>query len=170
MKSTQAWGWLAAGVLALGLNGMYQDGGADWAHHAVNQVMVRISNRTEGILALAAGRADWFMAKAETVAERDQRASCPFATAAARFQAGIDRAQSRFYGFEAISDRAEARLARLEADRARVQARVAARVACVRMTSALFNPVVCPRVRVSIPQVRISIPEVRVETASLQDE
>ena len=38
MKNTQAWGWLAAGVLALGLNGMYQDGGAAWAQRVVNQV------------------------------------------------------------------------------------------------------------------------------------
>jgi hypothetical protein len=41
MKNAQAWGWLAAGVLALGLNGIYQDGGAAWAHRAVTQVMAR---------------------------------------------------------------------------------------------------------------------------------
>ncbi len=35
MKTTQGWGWLAAGVLALGLNGIYQDGGAAWAHRIV---------------------------------------------------------------------------------------------------------------------------------------
>ena len=32
MRSDKAWYWLAAGVLALGLNGAYQDGQIDWAH------------------------------------------------------------------------------------------------------------------------------------------
>lgn len=32
MRSEKAWVWLAAGVMALGLNGMYQDGQLGWAH------------------------------------------------------------------------------------------------------------------------------------------
>jgi hypothetical protein len=32
MRSENAWVWLAAGVMALGLNGMYQDGQLGWAH------------------------------------------------------------------------------------------------------------------------------------------
>ncbi|HMK23438.1 MAG TPA: hypothetical protein VK466_13975 [Terriglobales bacterium] len=32
MRSEKAWVWLAAGVVALGLNGMYQDGQMGWAH------------------------------------------------------------------------------------------------------------------------------------------
>jgi len=32
MRSEKAWYWLAAGVLALGLNGAYQDGQLGWAH------------------------------------------------------------------------------------------------------------------------------------------
>lgn len=32
MASEKAWYWLAAGVLALGLNGAYQDGQFGWAH------------------------------------------------------------------------------------------------------------------------------------------
>jgi len=139
MKSTQAWGWLAAGVLALGLNGIYHDGGAAWAHRAVNQVMARISDQTDGVLALASGRADWFMAKAEKVTARDETAPCRFATAVARFQTRIARTQSRFAGFEAISDKGEARLARLEAVQARVQAQVAARIARVRMGAGCFQ-------------------------------
>ena len=31
MTSNRAWYWLAAGVLALGLNGAYQDGEFSWA-------------------------------------------------------------------------------------------------------------------------------------------
>ena len=32
MRTDKAWYWLAAGVLALGLNGAYQDGQLGWAH------------------------------------------------------------------------------------------------------------------------------------------
>ena len=33
MGAEKAWVWLSAGVLALGLNGMYQDGQLGWAHN-----------------------------------------------------------------------------------------------------------------------------------------
>ena len=35
---TQAWGWLAAAVLAAGLNSSYHDGGLQWAHEIVGSV------------------------------------------------------------------------------------------------------------------------------------
>jgi hypothetical protein len=93
MKSTQAWGWLAAGVLALGLNGIYQDGGAAWAHRAVHRVIARIGAPTEGVLALASGHAERFMATSRLVAARDETASCRLATAMARAQTKMARAQ-----------------------------------------------------------------------------
>src|SRR5215468_6038 len=37
MASEKAWYWLAAGVLALGLNGAYQDGQFEWVHGLVNR-------------------------------------------------------------------------------------------------------------------------------------
>ncbi len=43
MKTTQGWGWLTAGVLALGLNGIYHDGGAAWAHRIATGLL---SSRT----------------------------------------------------------------------------------------------------------------------------
>jgi len=46
MKTTQGWGWLAAGVLALGLNGFYQDGGAAWAHRIMDHVTARVADRS----------------------------------------------------------------------------------------------------------------------------
>ncbi|MFZ0201912.1 MAG: hypothetical protein WB523_14855 [Candidatus Sulfotelmatobacter sp.] len=148
MKSTQAWGWLAAGVLALGLNGVYQDGGAAWANRAVRQVMARINEPTEGVLALASGHADWFVAKSRQVVARNQAASCHLAATVARL--------------EAMSARQEARFARMGANRARVDVQVER----MRITSA-FDPVDCPRLRVSIPNVRISVPGVHVETVGL---
>jgi len=91
MKTTQAWGWLAAGVLALGLNGIYQDGGAEWVHRNVDGAIARIADRSEAVLALAAGRADWFAAKAGVLGVRNETASCRVASAMARFQTKIAR-------------------------------------------------------------------------------
>ena len=167
MKSTrtQAWGWLAAGVLALGLNGIYQDGGAAWIQRNVGQVIARIADRSEGVLALATGRADWFLAKANLLAARNGTASCRMATAMARAQAKMARAESGMASLEAMSARGEAAMARMEANRARIEVRVA-RVG--------FSPVDfdagtirvrCPRVRVEIPQV--SIP--RIPTVHIPD-
>jgi hypothetical protein len=170
MKNTQAWGWLVAGVLALGLNGFYQDGGAAWAHRAVNGVKARIGDRSEAVIALATGRADWFMAKAETAAARQETASCRLATAMARVQTRMARGQSGMTRFEAMSAREEATLARLEANRARVEAQMAR----VRFSPAVFNPggisVTCPRVRVNVPRISVPempmvrVPEIHVET------
>src|SRR5271155_2502285 len=91
MKSLQGWGWLVAGVLALGLNGIYHDGGADWARRAVSPVVDRIVDRTEPVLALAAGRADWFATKTNLLLARKETASCRFATVVARFQTSLLR-------------------------------------------------------------------------------
>lgn len=179
MKSTQAWGWLVAGVMALGLNGFYQDGGAVWAHRAVGQVFASVTDQVEPVLALAAGRADWFAAQTNMLAGREETASCRFATSLARLQTPllrtsfaqtpllqgrINRAQGGLARFEALSAREEAAMARMEAGRVRM---VEARMTRVRVSSAAFNPaalnpVICPRVRVNVPSVQVSVPMIRV--------
>jgi len=103
MKTTQAWGWLAAGVLALGLNGIYQDGGAVWVHRNVDGAIARIADRSGAVLALAAGRADWFAAKAGVLGVRNETASCRVASAMDRFQTKIARTQDGVAEFEAMS-------------------------------------------------------------------
>jgi len=165
MKNTQAWGWLMAGVLALGLNGIYQDGGAAWAHRAVSQVIAKISEPTEGALALASGHADWFMAKSRVVTARDNTSFCRLAAAMARIQAKVARTQTGFAGLQAMSAREEAQMARFEGNRARIEAEVARKS----FARADFDPV-CPRVRVNIPRVRISVPGMHIETVSLLNE
>jgi hypothetical protein len=60
---TQAWGWLAAAVVAAGLNASYHDGGLQWAHRVTN----RIEHRTAAVVALATGHADRFLAEAKWV-------------------------------------------------------------------------------------------------------
>jgi hypothetical protein len=154
MKSTQAWGWLIAGVLALGLNGFYQDGGAAWAHRAVDRVIGQTANHTEAAMALALGRVDWFQTKTqsqvEMVAAQGETASCRLATSMARLQTKLTRQVTRqdngLARFEAMTARQEAAMARVEVNRARMEAQLAR----IRVTPAAFESVSCPRVRVVI--------------------
>jgi hypothetical protein len=78
MRSEKAWYWLAAGVLALGLNGAYQDGQLSWAHclagRAANMVErasergLRFLTMTEVML----GRSPETFGWAETAIQRIQ--------------------------------------------------------------------------------------------------
>jgi len=168
MKTTQAWGWLTAGVLALGLNGFYHDGGAAWAHRIADQV----AEQSEAMVDLASEHVDGFMGRASLVAARDETTSCRLATAVARFQTKIARMQNGMPRFEAITARQEGALARVEASRARIEAQVArVRFAPVAFNTATIPAVVCPRVHVNVPRVsvlrlpvvKIPAPVVRVE-------
>jgi hypothetical protein len=160
MKTSQGWGWLAAGVLALGLNGFYQDGGAAWAHRIANRVV----QQTESLGALASVRGDRFLEQTNLAAARDETASSRLSTAMARFQTKIARTQNGMARFEAMSARQEAAQARMEANRARIEAQIAR----VRLTPVAFqsitSPVVtCPRVRVNVPRVIVpKVPVVRI--------
>jgi hypothetical protein len=175
MKTTQAWGWLIAGVLAAGMNASYHNGGLQWAH----EVADRVEYGSAAVMALASGRADQFLTEARLLTVQDQStqeqptqeqpASCRFATTVARVQNRIDRSQATFDRMEALSERQQARL---EANRARMEARIAGQMAHLRITTAdlapvalraMPSPVVCPRVRVSVPRLpRIEIPAVPV--------
>ena len=164
---TQAWGWLAAAVLAAGLNATYHDGGMQWAH----QIAGRVGHNTSAVLALATGRADQFFAEAQIISAHDQTApSCEWARTVAQAQQQVALSQARFDRFEAMSDREAAQLVRLENNRARMEIQLAA----IRMPVMSYRPVVvrvpkvaCPRVRVNIPQpshVTIpSIPQIHIE-------
>jgi len=160
MKTTQGWGWLVAGVLALGLNGFYRDGGAAWAHRVADRVVVR-----SGALAdLASEQVDRFMEMADLVAVRDETTSCRLATAVARFRTKMVWTQTGMAHFEAMSARQEAALARVEADRAQIEARVARlRLRPVTFNSVEIPVVVCSRVRVNVPRVNVPrVPMVRI--------
>ena len=68
MKTTQAWVWLTAGVLALGLNGIYQDGGAQWAHRSWRKPCYRAA----AVLEPVSGQVDQILAKAQMVVARNR--------------------------------------------------------------------------------------------------
>jgi hypothetical protein len=156
---TQAWGWLAAGVLALGLNGIYHDGGAAWAHRAADRVMDRVIEKAGPVLALASGHAKWFKAKTGMAVAREETASCRLATAVTRFHAKIARSETGFAQIQAMSARQQVALARMEAQRARIEAQVArVRFAPVAFETLEVPVMACPRGRVNIP--RVSVPRV----------
>lgn len=159
MKTTQAWGWLAAGVMALGLNGIYQDGGAAWTHRVLNETIGRFAARSEAVLALATGRVDWFAEKAN--APRIETVSCRVASALSRMKSRISRARGESREFEVLTASQESAMARMEAQRDLMEAqrdRVEAQVARVRLTPVAFinmriPDVACPRLRINVPRV-----------------
>jgi len=170
---TQAWGWLAAGVLAAGLNATYHDGGLEWGHN----VAARVEHNTAAVLALATGRADRFLTEARIVTAQSQAGSCPLATVLAEAQTSFGSSANEWDGVRAMSDRREAELARLEASRARLEAQIAAQLARVHVdavgfSSADFHPVkvsLCPRLRLNMPRppaVKIPARVIHIDLAS----
>lgn len=65
MKTTPTWKWFAAGVLALGLNGWYQTGGAQWAHIAIGQ----LARRSRVVMGVAKSTAHRFLGEARRLAD-----------------------------------------------------------------------------------------------------
>jgi len=170
MKTTRPWEWLAAAVLAAGLNASYHDGGLRWAH----QIVDGIESNARITLAQASGRVDLLLAEARVLAGRQQPTACPWSAAVARVQSRLMRSEAVL---DRMSAREQAQLARLDANRARMEAQFAAHGMRFDIPAATFAPVdfkalpapvVCPRVRVNIPRIpmlRMS-PEVRIETGS----
>jgi len=168
---TQAMGWLAAAVVAAGLNASYHQGGMQWAHHIAD----RVTHNTEAVIALATGHADRFLAEAELAKAQDETSSCPFRAVMARVQRRLARSQARFDRFDdRIEARKEAQAARIETQRALMEARITK----IHIPAAAMPPVVvalpkmdvCPRIHVNIPQIpRIKVPAPPVIRIDLPD-
>jgi hypothetical protein len=168
MKSSQAWGWLVAGVLAAGLNATYHEGGLQWAH----QIADRVGHSSAAVLALASGHPEQFLTEARWLTARNETPSCELRTAWARMETRLaSKNQIGWARLDAMSAREQSRLDRLEANRERMEAEIQARVdagtARIRVPAVALNSIVvhvpqvsCPRVRVSLPRVRISAPMV----------
>jgi hypothetical protein len=84
MRSEKAWYWLAAGVVALGLNGAYQDGQLGWAHCLAGQATAyvqRVSERGMQYVAMAevmVGRSPEAFDRTEAALQKGQgKAVCP---------------------------------------------------------------------------------------------
>lgn len=167
MKTNQAWGWLAAGVLAAGLNASYYDGGLQWAHRIADGA----GRSSQAVVALASGHTDRFLSELRVLTSQDETASCPLTTTMAGVQTRIERYQARF---DALSARREAQRAVFETNRVRIEAQTAR----LRIPAMTFEPAVvrvtgvsvCPRVRVNISQMPAlklpPMPAINIDTAA----
>lgn len=177
MKSTQAWGWLAAGMLAAGLNAAYHDGGLAWAHRIADQAQ----HVSGAVVALASGRADQFLAEAQMLTARNGAYSDATLAKADHAMAQVQAAYARAEAFQA---RGQARCARIRAEHARIQQRIAAPQALLGFPEAeivtayrtieipgvpgmsatrIEIPQVCSRVRVNLPRVDMpQIPAIQI--------
>ena len=168
MKTSQAWGWLAAGVVAAGLNAAYHDGGLAWARRAADGVV----ERSQAVTALVRGQADRFLADVQVLtAENDaatNRANAVWTrvqrnvdeqvmdNALANAQAKIDRDLGRCQaGSARMEEMSARRQARLDEALARFNQRPAARTVRVNMTMAAFNSAQARRctMQVKIPRI-----------------
>jgi hypothetical protein len=157
---TQGWGWLIAGVAALGLNGFYHDGGLRWAH----QLADKLESRSAIVLALA-GSPDRLLARVEQTAAKDEAASCRISTAIAQAETRIGRSENGLGQWEALSARHEAQLARIEANRARIEARVEQiRIPAIHVSTVIVPRISsCSRVQVRVPRIPvIKVPAIPV--------
>jgi len=168
---TQAWGWLAVGVMAAGLNASYHDGGMQWAH----EIVAEVQHNSEAVLALASGRADQFLAEAQLVTAKHETAtSCPFAALAqaeSQIASQMDsKDEWKSDEFEVISAKEAAALARLETKRAEMEVRLAnmriPAMTAVVMPTPRISRVLCPRIRVRprLPMIKLPTPMVHIET------
>jgi len=106
-------------------------------------------------VALATGRADLFMAKANLAAARNEGASCRVAAAVSRLQTHMFGRRPEWPTLMPCRPGKKAALARVEANRARIEAQVArVRFLPVALTPQAI-PLFGPRIRVNIPRVRI---------------
>lgn len=187
MKTLQTWGWLAAGVLAAGLNASYHDGGLEWAHRVADTVSDHVEEVSTMMHDLASGRADMFLTEARLFLNRNNEdSSSRLATTLARVetrvapkqtecreeerakvmsarrQAAMDRAEARMEAnrdrLEAARERAEAKM---ESERDRIEVRIAQLHIPANLTTVSFAPMppACPRINVRLPRMpKIMIP------------
>lgn len=157
--ANQAWYWLAAGVLALGLNGYYQDGGFQGLHRLATGTSLAV-NEARGQISQIATLAEVAMADhAQVRCERSAPAvvavkavaipggtKARFAQLQERFQTvQAARVQARIARLQEVIARREMQRAQVEIQNGRIA--VLSDQGQVRVT---LPPL--PRVQVSVPQ------------------
>ena len=156
----QAFGWLAAGVLAAGLNASYHNGGLEWAHRIADKV----SYDTNAVLALATGNADRLYSQARMARVGEESSPCRLSLAMARVQNAIPRSSAAFAQFDRFSDRQKfSSTACRRAAPGWKQGSYAFNLPEIAVTPVVVNVPdvhVCPRVRVNVPRVSVKAPEV----------
>src|SRR5215470_14370564 len=149
MASDKAWYWLAAGVLALGINGAYQDGEFQWAHRIADRSAVMVQQvRNEGCRLVAI---------AETLLGRDS--------------SGVERAQDQLARVQdRLSHRQMERMQR-QMEMAQYQVERAQRVVEMQQDEPCSHShrfmVKLPEVNVPAVNVRAFVPNVNVPAVTV---
>jgi len=152
-KSTNAWGWLAAGVLALGVNGFLHDEGANLVRRAADTVAAR----SEAVFALATGQADQFLTKARVVAARERAQRCPLDAAIAQMRSRMTE-RAPFVPLGSRTEMQESQMAWLDAQKVQMEAQMAQFQFDAADLKVPEVHVVCPRMRVKVPRPKLRIP------------
>jgi hypothetical protein len=143
MASEKAWYWLAAGVLALGINGAYQDGGFRWAH--------QLAERSSAMFERVSEQGCRLVSMAEIILGREP-------ATLARAQEHLAQLQERMSTRE--TDRAQRRLEMAQAKIERAQEKVERAHLCSEFS----------RIQVHVPRVVIPpMPAIHVPAMDMQD-
>jgi hypothetical protein len=173
MASEKAWYWLAAGVLALGLNGAYQDGQFGWVHE--------LAGRTTEIVEVASMRGLAFVTAAEVMLGRNPEAIGEMEASLGRMQGKLacERIEMAKRRIDMARMQKDLATARVDRQLARVQMKMdKIRVIAIeganrtQRCSDLSRMVVrVPRVEISnLPDVQIpEIPEIQLPSHSSHD-
>jgi len=189
MASTKAWYWMAAGVLALGMNSEYQHGGLQWAHRAVD--------RGREFAACVETSSHRYLAMAKLMFGNDPTPEVPTELAMARVQEQMDVVQQKLEqkriqieNVDRINEQIEPTMIRAQAAMERAQVRIdmaqmkaemkANRVAylCPRMQKMSFKVPDVPNVKVPridpptvngrrIPRIVVHVPDTVVDLSDV---
>jgi len=163
MASQKAWYWLAAGVLALGINSEYQSGWLACAHRYVENSLAVAQSYSRCARTYLAHAETRFALTRPAPIQENAEVVADAENVPAREQVQYALAQIAHQQLE--RHRSELDRALRELDSHREQIEMAQRIA---IDTAGHAVVVCPhtpRIRVSFPQVRI--PQVRVEVPEI---
>jgi hypothetical protein len=144
MALAKAWYWVAAGVLALGLNSEYQSGRLEWAHRAVDRCLA--------LMELASDQGMRHVAVSEIMLGHRQAEFGPAQTALVRVQTKVACARMALAQKELERARPQFVKARFEMEKAQL-------IAVTRDRVALLN---CPHqseIRVRVPTIMVDVPE-----------
>jgi len=183
MRSETAWVWLAAGVMALGINGAYQDGQFAWAHRLADRSAAMVQEVRDQGCRLAAmaevifghepstiARAQDQLARVQDRLSRQQMDRMQRQMESAQLQ--IDRAAQRMVVFQqdepcAHSHRFMVQVPEVDVPAVNVRAYVPnVNVPAVRIPEINIPQVTIPRINVpsvTVPEVRIPSMRVRVD-------
>jgi len=183
MRSETAWVWLAAGVMALGINGAYQDGQFAWAHRLADRSAAMVQEVRDQGCRLAAmaelvfghepatiARAQDQLARVQDRLSRQQMDRMQRQMETAQLQ--IDRAAQRMVVFQqdepcSHSHRFMVQVPEVDVPAVNVRAYVPnVNVPAVRIPEINIPQVTIPRINVpsvTVPEVRIPSMRVRVD-------